>query len=276
MNRLITRLIWFSLLIVVFASCRKKLSPETIAANAAIETLPYDLQPHVKKVGNMIGGYYSGIPSNYAKASKNYPLLITVHGGGQVGNGNQDLPFVLNDGIPLMLQNKKFPPSFHVGTEDFSPIILAPQFNQSASAAEIATFIDFARKEYRIDPSRIYLTGLSMGGIVTAEAGGEFPNRFAAIVPMSGVSIDNFTDPHCKNIANSKLPVWIFHNENDPKISIAEPRAFVANINKYSPAISPKLTVFKSDVHDSWSAAIDPAYKENGMNIYEWMLQYRR
>ncbi|MEO6914843.1 MAG: dienelactone hydrolase family protein [Chitinophagaceae bacterium] len=276
MHHTMTRIICFLLLVGLSTSCRKKLSPETIAANATIETQPYTLEPHVRKVGPMIGGYYSGTPALYPKTSKNYPLLISVHGGGQVGNGNQDLPFVLNDGIPSLLAQKKFPPSFHVGTEDLSFVVLAPQFNQYASNQELAAFIDFARKEYRIDPSRIYVTGLSMGGIVTSEMGGEYTSRIAAIVPMSGVSIDDRTDLRCKNIANGKMPVWIFHNDDDPKISATEPKTFIATINKYNPAIPPRLTLFHASSHDSWTAAMDPAYKENGMNIYEWMLQYRR
>lgn len=264
------------ILVSAGTSCRKKLSAETIAANMTVETAPMVLQPHVEKVGPMIGGYYSGTPSLYPKTSKNYPLLLSLHGGGQLGNGNADLPFVLNDGVPLLLQQGRFPSNFHVGDKDYSFVVLAPQFNQYPSDQEVAAFIDFARKKYRIDPARIYITGLSMGGIVSSEMGGEYTSRLAAVVPMAGVSIDDRTDIRCKNIAGGRLPYWIFHNDNDPKNSVNDPIKFVATINKYAPAIPPIFTVFKSDIHDAWSKAVDPTYKENNMNIYEWMLQYTK
>jgi predicted peptidase len=275
MTRSLHLFLSLGLLLVFGNSCRKKLSAETIAANQTVETAPMVLQPHYEKVGPMISGYYAGTPSLYPKTSKNYPLLISLHGGGQLGNGNADLPFVLNDGVPLILQQGKFPPNFHVGDKDFSFVVLAPQYNQYPSDLEISNFVDFARKKFRVDPARIYITGLSLGGIVASEMGGAYTSKFAAVVPMSGVSVANM-DAFAKNIANGRLPYWIFHNDNDPKNHISEPTRFVAAINKFNPAIPPKFTVFRSDLHDAWTKAVDPGYKENNMNIYEWMLQYSK
>lgn len=268
----------FGLLVFTIAgsSCRKKLSAENIAANETVETAPMVLTPHFEKFGTMISGYYAGTPSLYPKTSKNYPLLLSLHGGGQIGNGNADLPLVLNDGVPLVLKQGKFPPNFRVGDKNFSFVVLAPQFNQYPSDQEVADFIAFARKKFRIDPSRIYITGLSMGGIVSSEMGGEYTSVLAAVVPMAGMSIDQRLELRCKNIATGRLPYWAFHNDNDPKNPVNDPIRFVATINSFSPAVPPKLTIFKDDIHDAWSKAVDPGYKENNMNIYEWMLQYTK
>jgi hypothetical protein len=50
----------------------------------------------------------------------------------------------------------------------------------------------------------------------------------------------------------------------------------VQYINENNPYIRAKLTMFNANVHDSWTKATDPSYKENGMNIYEWMLCYKK
>jgi hypothetical protein len=70
--------------------------------------------------------------------------------------------------------------------------------------------------------------------------------------------------------------VWAFHSEDDPQINVTMAKAFTSKINSFKPDIPAKLTVWPTGGHDAWTRAIEPMYKENGMNIYEWMLQYHR
>jgi len=227
----------------------------------------------------MIGGYYSALPAHYyQQPSKRYPAIIFIHGGGQTGNGNQDLHFVLNDGIPELLEEKLFPPNFNVNGRNYSFVILAPQFAGLPGTADVNSFISYAKNNYRIDSSRLYLSGLSMGGIVTCDVAAENPALFAAIVPISGVSWDNVNDK-CKSLAAGRLPIWLFHNDGDQLINIDGPKGFISLINSFHPVIPPKFTIFPMfglSGHDAWTKATDPLYKENNMNIYEWMLQYTR
>ena len=275
--RILSRLLLLSLFnVLLLAACRKDAKPSQADYDAIVETQPPISKPVILKISDAIGGYYSGLPFYYDKTSKRYPLLIFLHGGGQVGNGQIDLPLLLNDGVAELVQDKKFPPNFTVNGRNFSFITLTPQFSRYPSDADVKGFIDFAKKTFRIDTTRIYLSGLSMGGTVSANMGGEYTSELAAIAPIAGVSTGTAMKTICSNIASGRLPVWVFHNNGDPSISVSDPINFVSTINTFHPAIAPKLTVFNSNLHDAWTDAINPKYKENGMNMYEWMLHYNR
>lgn len=267
-------LIWCT--VTLLAACRKNAKPSQADYNAIVETQFPVLKPITQRINDAIGGYYAGLPFYYDKTTKRYPLLVFIHGGGQVGNGQIDLPLLLNDGVAELLQEKKFPPNFTVNGKNYSFINLTPQFNRYPSDADVKLFIDFAVKTYRIDTTRIYLSGLSMGGTVSANMGGEYTSQLAAIAPIAGVTTGTLLKTTCSNIAAGSLPVWVFHNTGDPSISVSDPITFVSTINDFHPSIAPKLTLFKSNVHDAWTDAINPKYKENGMNMYEWMLHYTR
>ncbi|MBS1567069.1 MAG: hypothetical protein JST39_21990, partial [Bacteroidetes bacterium] len=59
-------------------------------------------------------------------------------------------------------------------------------------------------------------------------------------------------------------------------VNISVSDNFIAWINAANPKVAPKRTIFTSNLHDAWTKAQDPNYKENGMNVYEWMLQYAK
>ncbi|MEO6000337.1 MAG: dienelactone hydrolase family protein [Chitinophagaceae bacterium] len=260
---------------VLLTSCKKDMKP-TADPNSLVETQPAIQKPITVKVNGAIGGYYSALPVHYNETTKSYPLLIFIPGSGQFGNGALDLPAILNDGVAQILDEKKFPPNFTVNGKNFSMIVLTPQFSHYPANDEIASFIEYARKNYRIDATRIYISGLSMGGFVTSAFASEYASLVAAAVPISGVLTSGDLTARCLRIAQGKLAVWVFHNTEDPTINSSDSMDFVSMINNDHPSIPAKLTLFKASVHDAWTKAIDPAFKENKMNIYEWMLQYSK
>ena len=70
-------------------------------------------------------GFYQSLPLNYSTDLKNYPLIIWVHGAGQVGQGNvADLPKILEWGVPKIISEGSFPASFTVGDSSFSFIVI--------------------------------------------------------------------------------------------------------------------------------------------------------
>ena len=266
-------------LFITFVSCRKDRAGvvDNKAINAAdelVETLPPIQVPIVLRINDAFGGFYSAVPAHYTQTTKNYPLLIFFHGAGQLGNGSNDLPFVLNDGVAHLINRKKIPASFTVKGKNYSFIVLSPQFNRYPTNEEINSFISYASQAYRVDSSRIYMSGLSMGGFITSNFAADYPTAVAAIVPISGEL--NIGDPRSANIARGSLPVWVFHNNGDPSINSFQATSFIDMINSFGPTSPARLTMFVSNIHDAWSQATDPAYKENGMNMYEWMLQYTR
>lgn len=274
---MITRLPKFActiLLLLLFVSCQKE-----IDGNELIETEPPVLKANTISVNDAIGGFYSGLPAHYKESRKKYPLLIFLHGSGQIGDGDTDLPLVLNEGVPELLKEKFFPANFQVNGQNFSFIILAPQFNRWPSTRDVVSFIHFAEQNYNVDSKRIYLSGLSMGGSVTADVGAEYPMIFAAIVPISGIASKPNTIDKSASIARANLPVWVFQNKMDNIALIQDTKNFIALIRSFNPSITPKYTEFLPfglNNHDAWTRATDPSYKENGMNMYEWMLQYSR
>jgi predicted peptidase len=277
MNKTITCLATIMLCCCFLISCKKDdaapfIPPVPVDPNEIAETQPAIQKPVMStNIGGTIHGYYSAVPFNYNKTGKSYPTIIFIPGGGQYGNGAGDLPLLLNDGIAQLVDEKKFPPNFTVNNKNYSFIVLTPQVSSYPSDDDIHAFIAYAKQHFRIDSTRVYLSGLSIGGTVTCSAAAKYTAEITAIVPMSGEN----TDPDvCKSLAQHKVPVWAFHNKNDPSISSDDANMFIARINSYNPAIAPRLTLFAANVHDAWTQAINPVYKENNMNIYEWMLQY--
>ena len=266
------------ILIALSSSCKK-----TYLGKPGEEPLPHQpfmiLKGITTNVGTNVGGYFAGLPDAYSSDFKRYPLLLYIHGGGQFGNGDVDLPNLLSEGVPALLDTKKFPPVITSKGQVYSFIVLAPQFRLYPTNNDLQGFLDYARNNYRIDSSRIYVTGFSIGGRITCDFAGEKAATIAAIVPIAGAATEAL-ETKCRNMANYNLPVWAFHNEQDEFINVYETRNFITTLNSLRPVLPAKLTIFEQSLallkHDAWTRATDPAYREDGMNIYEWMLQFKR
>ena len=89
-------------MICCLASCKKGYLDKQMTKKME----PMVLRGITKNVGPDIGGYYAGLPGAYENNSKSYPLLLYMHGGGQFGNGAVDLPNLLSEGIPALLDTK--------------------------------------------------------------------------------------------------------------------------------------------------------------------------
>jgi predicted peptidase len=284
------RLIALVCILVLVLGCTKKTEIRVNKSTDPVDTMrepepeyevrPPTLTPITKNINSAIGGYYVGLPVKYNSTIKSYPLLVFIHGGGQFGNGQLDLPLLLNEGIPELYDEKIFPPDFEVGGEHFSFVMMAPQFRRNPAKVELYSFIRYAQENYRIDSSRIYLVGMSNGGRIICNAAAAYPFLFAAIVPIAGVPDSSGLETKTSRIAESKLPIWIFHNNSDEVINIRLPIRFVESVDSYNPPIKPRFTRFEEPAgllgHDAWTRATNPKYKENNTNIYEWMLSYRR
>ena len=245
------------------------------------ETEPANLTPVTYTISTNILGYYKALPARYGESKEKYPVIIYFHGGGQYGNGSSELPKVLEEGIPELLAAKKFPPSFTVGDEKFSFIVIAPQFTKKIGNSEVDSLVTYVKNSFRIDPSRIYLSGLSLGARTLSDYAAYKPEEIAAITAMAGLpQIDENLSAKCQAMANAELPVWQFHNRDDSAWYYSEASRYMEVFNSLNPAIPPRFTTFEVGEarlhHDCWTRTTDPNYKEDGKNIYEWMLQYKR
>lgn len=245
------------------------------------EIFPAALIKITGAVTENLGGYYVGLPARYEldKDHKNYPVILCLPGAGVYGPEPEKLLFAIGYGTPNLIANRTFPPVFKSSDNFYSFIILAPQFISQPSNEQVHSFLEYALLNYNIDQSRIYVLGASVGGRVAADYAGAYPNQIAALVVMAGSS-DVDLELKCKNIVDANLPVWAFHNRDDEAWPIAAQNNFISMLNSFQPSIPPIYTIFTipegEKNHDAWTRATNPDYKENNMNIYEWMLSYNR
>ncbi|HTE08094.1 MAG TPA: hypothetical protein VK628_04990 [Flavitalea sp.] len=273
--------------VLSFVSCRKIINTNNSGSShtptpKVEETEPAVLTPQHVVINGCIKGFYQAVPAHYHETNELYPVLICLPGGGQYGDGNIELPEILTEAVPKLVNENKFPPSFTVNGDPYSFIIIAPQFSREPFAFDLEELLIYVKANYRVDTSRIYMTGFSLGAKKTADFAAEYPYQLAAITAMGGAM--NITEDHaarCKVMADAQLAAWQFHNVDDTLWDYHESERFVEEYNSFSPAIPARLTLFDIGQnrlhHDCWTRTTDPEYRDaDGRNIYEWMLQYTR
>jgi len=199
--------------------------------------------------------YLLYLPKNYSTQNKKYPLVIYLHGGSQKGN---DLNKLKTYGMPYLVDKG----------QNFKFIIVSPQCPDNKYWSTENWFDSLYAEliaKYRIDTNRIYVTGISMGGYGTYIVAMDFPEKFAAIVPLCGGINDSDTSRVC-NL--SKIPIWTFHGTADDKISITETERVANKLKKSNGNI--KFTRLKNEGHE-----IEYLY-QNKPQIYKWLLRHRK
>jgi hypothetical protein len=191
------------------------------------------------------------LPREYDQdPEKHWPLVLDLHGSGAIGD---DLDQVRKGGLPKRAEEG----------QPFPFVLLAPQSPEEEwfwLPAALNALLDEVSARYRVDPDRVYVTGLSMGGRGTWVLAIEYPNRFAAIAPICG-SIPDLEDT--SRIRH--LPVWAFVGAKDYDQSI---RQMVEALQAAGGNV--KLTVYPEAGHDAWT----PTYANPA--FYEWLLSHRR
>lgn len=237
--------------------------------------------PKTVPINSNCGGYYEYLPQGYsATGTQRYPLIIYIHGDGDKGNGSQsDLDNLLRNALPKYIKDGLFPVSVTAAGQTFKFLVMSPQFKERAWPAEIASVITYIKNHYKVDTNRIYLTGMSVGGGVTWEYAGSditAAQKLAAIVPVCGYSTPQSATT--RTIAAGNVPVWATHNQGDPNVPVTLTNNYVSSINTAPNPPSPAAhkSIFQANTHDAWTQTYNPAWKENNLNIYEWMLQFSR
>jgi len=270
--------------VAFFSSCQKEnaSSPVSTAVTDSdesdmyTETLPMVQKPVSRTINSNIGGYLEALPAHYADHPlKRYALIIFMHGQGEMGTGSvSDLNKITDNAIPKLIADKTFPQNFIVNDTTFQFIVISPQFKAWPQPLDVNNMINYAINNYRINRNRIYVCGLSMGGGGTWDYTWTEGQGVAAIVPIAGASWP--TTQKAQYIAQDSVAVWAFHNTGDPTVPSWYSEDYVQYINEANPYIPARLTEFNSTSHNAWTTATDPNYKENGKNIYEWMLTYKK
>lgn len=223
--------------------------------------------------------YQVYVPRDFNR-SKTWPVIIALHGGGEYGN----------DG--LRQTNGFLARAIRLNPERFPAIVIFPQAHadgtpgwQLEGGQAALAALDKAIKEFKGDPKRVVLTGLSAGGNGTWSIASRYSERFAAIVPvcgfisvhkggMSGINYPALApvdagDPYAF-IANKvvTIPIWIFHGDADKSIPVEESRKMAAALRVIGANV--QYTELPGVGHNAW----DPAYAR--ADLIEWMLKQRR
>jgi predicted peptidase len=229
----------------------------------SINSPPNQMAKHLrlKKQEKIEINYLLFLPKGYeAKAQKRWPLILFLHGAGERGT---NVWKVATHGPPKNVTSKP----------DFPFILVSPQCPEGRiwSNDQLLALLNEVIGTYAVDKSRIYLTGLSMGGYGTWSLGLAYPELFAAIAPICGGGefISPLLSSRDKREALRSLGIWAFHGAKDPVVPLAESERMV-ELSKKLGVKEVKLTVYPEAGHDAWTET----YKNP--DLYEWLLEHRR
>jgi predicted peptidase len=182
---------------------------------------------------------------------KKWPLLLFLHGAGERGD---DLELVKVHGPPKHIDEGR----------DFPFIVISPQCREGVfwQPAALLDLLDEMIANYRVDESRQYVTGLSMGGFGSFELTALAPRRFAAVVAICG----GIYWPHRETLVDT--PIWAFHGDADDLVPFNQSGELIEWIQANGG--NAKLTVYPGVGHESWHVP----YGDD--EIFDWLLAHRR
>lgn len=200
--------------------------------------------------------YLSYTPKDYNKDSlKKWPLIIYLHGGSRRGT---DLTKLYADGIPDQIYRDR----------EFPFIIIAPQCPEHIRWSTDNWFKNLYKEvnyKFRIDTNRVYLTGFSLGGAGTWYIAAKYPEKFAAIAPMSGfTSHMDYIDNNINKLID--MPIWAFHGKIDIVVPFEETERIVKKLEGKNKDL--KFSVEPEAGH--WINWLVYPNQE----LYDWFLKY--
>lgn len=196
------------------------------------------------------------MPPVTVQRGRRYPLLVFLHGAGEKGDDNQSQLF----GLPEQMAEPKW-------RERFSCFVLAPQCPAQSYWTnlddELLSLIREVANHPLVDPERIYLTGLSMGGYGSWRLACREPELFAAVVPICGGG-----DPAVANRLVS-VPIWAVHGDADSTVPVENTRKMILAIRQAGGA--PRYSELPGVGHNSWTQT----YRDPD-GVLRWMFEQHR
>jgi predicted peptidase len=218
------------------------------------------------------------LPLNY-NAKKNYPLVLFLHGAGERGNDNEKQLSHGGDHFLIDSIRKNYPAIVvfpQCATNGFWSNIIV--HNDTANKKRTFEFpvamppktdlklvmllVAYLEKNYKIDTKRMYVGGLSLGGMGTYELLRNMPGKFAAAFAICGGA-----DPViAKQI--TKPSWWIFHGLKDDVVDPELSKNMAAALKDAGADV--RITLYPEDGHNSW----DDAFKEP--QFFSWMFSHHQ
>ncbi len=214
------------------------------------------------------------VPPGAGGSPKRLPIILVLHGGPGRGDDNlgqldESVQYLLSDTLqgiePVMVLAPQAGIRTHwVNYPSFDPPFTNFDQRVIPESENIKTAIDLLRdvsRKYHADPSRIYLTGMSMGGEGSWDALTYYPHLFAAALILNGAG-----DPRAMDRVR-KLPIRFFHGSADTTTPVANSRELAASLRKVG-ALA-RYKELRGAGHDIRAQVYT---REN----FEWLLQQRR
>lgn len=217
--------------------------------------------------------YLLHLPPGYAaEPGRAWPLLVFLHGSGERGD---DPWIVAKHGPPKLLRTPaaEGPAAEAARLLANGFIVVSPQCPTGTwwDDDAVLALVDEIAGRYRVDPARVHLTGLSMGGFGAWSLALNHPARFATVVPICGGGNPSAVRRLARNrpAELKELNVWAFHGAKDPTVALSESEVMVGALRQAGvPRV--QFTVYPEARHDSWTETYDnPA-------LYTWLLEQRR
>jgi|JI10StandDraft_1071094.scaffolds.fasta_scaffold01129_5 predicted peptidase len=197
------------------------------------------------------GQFLLYLPPDYNR-ERRWPLLVFLHGAGERGT---DLVGPAVHGPPRLLREGKALPF----------VVVSPQVSgwNIWTTEWLDALIDDVTAKYHVDPDRIYLAGLSMGGYGAWQYAMEHPEKLAALVPVSAGAVPSGA------CALTHLPIWVFHGAKDDIVPLDRAKQLVDRIAGCK-GTRVTFTIYPNAGHDAWTETFaNPA-------LYEWLAAQRR
>lgn len=212
-------------------------------------------------------------PKDFSE-DKKYPLVLFLHGAGERGKDNE---MQLANGSRLFLENMDIFPAIVVfpqaPAEDFWAKIeverdslpydfnFYPKQDPTTALSMVMKLMDSITSAESVDNSRVYVGGLSMGGMGTFEILSRKPEMFAAAFAICGGG-----DPEIAKDYPEGFNIWIFHGEQDEVVLPKYSKSMARAVN--SAGGNAKLSLYPEDDHNSWDTAFAEPY------LLEWLFSH--
>jgi predicted peptidase len=220
-----------------------------------------EIQRRIVQVNGQDYGFQLFVPANLA-AQQKLPVIVFLHGIGQRGTSG----IVPTEGAAGALVRHYM--------EQVPAIIVLPQclpgsyWSDPLMSQMVMKALEQTIGEFKADPARVYLTGVSMGGYGVWHLAAEHPRKFAALVAICGGSPlkngERFS-PIARKLG--KTPTWVFHGANDRVVPVSESREMVRAMQANHAPI--RYSEYEGVGHNVWTKVL--AEKE----LMPWLLSQR-
>jgi predicted peptidase len=237
--------------------------PTTSATSAPVSAVATGFLYKTLVLDGETYAYFVYVPPDYTP-DRPWPVILFLHGAGE--RGDDGFPQTdVGIGHAIRRNHRRVP-----------AIVVMPQCRPNEGwvgpmAAMALHCLETTSREYHLDPHRIYLTGLSLGGNGAWLLAAQYPDRFAAVVPICGFAEYGESTGLAEKIAPRLIdvPIWCFHGQADKAVPAEKSRELVAAI-KAAGGKKVIYTEYPEAPHNVWDRAYDDP------NLWKWLFEQTR